>query len=162
MPGEKAAIQKVLELREEFEVIEEQPDLLGLPSTPIAQAIREERKRAGRPAGARNKRTVEFCNYLLSRYTSPLEVLAQIATAQIDELSASLDCTPLEALQEKRIAAKELAPYLHSKAPVAIDLTNRREIHLTIVDGLPPDDVDEDEGVGLVNMIVDVTPKEDP
>ena len=108
-------------------------DLLGLPETSALKALREEEaKTGGRPKGALNKRTVEWAEFLLARYASPLEVLCQIANASVVELVASLGCTKLEALQEKRLAALGLAPYLHSKMPVSIDVHNRNFVYLTI------------------------------
>jgi hypothetical protein len=130
---------------------------LGLPVTARVQQLRAQKQLGpGRPAGSRNKRTLEWANYLLSKYTSPLEVLAQIATAPIDELSASLGCTKLEALQEKRLAAIALKDHLHSKMPVSVDVTNRKVVHLVIgeIPGPPPPDAN---GVGLVGEILDLT-----
>lgn len=109
----------------------EQLDLLGLPVTPAAQALAEKRG-PGRPPGARNKRTEAWAEYLLARYGSPLEVLMQIANMPIVELVAGLGCSALEALQEKRHAAIALAPYIHQRQAVAVDLTGAPAINLTI------------------------------
>jgi hypothetical protein len=110
----------------------EQLDLLGLPERGSSPAPR---RGPGRPAGARNRRTQEWVEYLQSRYASPLEVLAQIATAPIAELAKALGCKPLEALQEKRQAAIALAPFLHQRQAIAVDVTNRREVRLIIETG---------------------------
>jgi hypothetical protein len=109
-------------------------DLLGLPETQALTDLRaaEAAKTGGRPKGALNKRTVEWAEFLLTRYASPLEVLCQIANASVVELVASLGCSKLEALQEKRLAALGLAPYLHSKMPVSIDVHNKNYVYLTI------------------------------
>lgn len=142
MIGDQTAVALVLAAQDnepDEELETRQLDLLGLPTTPKLRKLREETapepKGPGRPAGARNKRTLEMARFLLSRYTSPLEVLAQIATARVDELSASLGCTSTVALQEKRLAAIALLPYLHQKMPVSVDLTNRQEVYLTIHEG---------------------------
>jgi len=135
----------------------EQVDMLtelGLPINEEVERLRAaKRDGPGRPAGSRNKRTVEMANYLLSRYTSPLEVLAQIAAAPIDELSKSIGCTRLEALQEKRLAAIALKDHLHSKMPVAVDVTSRKVVYLTME--LPPDPGGTG-GVGVVGEILDL------
>ena len=115
------------------------------------QAQRE--GKIGRPKGARNRRTVEMANYLLSRYRSPLELFAQIVATPTAELAAALGCTVLEALQEQRLNAIALAPFIHQKQPVAVDLTNKREIHITIVEGLPMEEIPRDEGVGIVDVV---------
>jgi hypothetical protein len=170
MPGEKTALEMAnLERPLELEDDGEQIDMLaslGLPINENVIALREARTgKPGRPPNSRNKRTVEMANYLLSRYKSPLEVLAQIAATPIAELAASLKCTNLEAMQEIRLAAIALKDHLHSKMPVAVDVTNRKVIHLTIhEDGVPTSGTD---GAGLVGEIIDlsahdVTPPERP
>jgi hypothetical protein len=134
MPGEKRALEVALA---EYEAPpeEQQLELLGAPITPSVVELRAGRTgKIGRPPGSPNKRTTEMAAYLLSRYTSPLEVLAQIATAGVAELAASLNCSKLEALQEKRLAAIALKDHLHSKMPLAVDLTNHKVIELRIGD----------------------------
>jgi hypothetical protein len=150
MSGERTAVEMALDEAPGLDDLEaeEQLDLIGLPETRAVVNLREERElrdgRKGRPPGSRNKRTLEMANYLLSRYSSPLEVLAQIATARVDDLAASLGCKKLEALQEKRLAAIALVPFLHQKMPVAVDITNRKVVHLDVtIDGdaaLPADE----------------------
>lgn len=145
--GEAAALKKALaaappSLPPEPQQLDLIDDCLGLPETPSLREYREKKK--GRPTGATNKRTEELAAYLLSRYTSPLEVLMRIATAPVEELVASLGCTNMEALQEKRLAAIPCLPYLHQKQPQAIDLTSRQVVHLTIHD-IPFTD---DDGAG--------------
>jgi len=110
---------------------EEQLDLLGLP--PLrAGAILAERRGRGRPPGARNKRTEDLVAWLLGKYPSPLEGLLQMANARVDELAAQLGCTPLEALQEKRHAAIAALPYIHQRQAIAVDVTQRNVVHLTL------------------------------
>lgn len=113
----------------------EQLDMLGLgASKKVVKLAAQRDKKLGRPKDARNKRTVEWANYLLSRYTSPLEVLAQMASTDVDLLARSLGCSKLEAYAEKRQSAMALLPYLHSKMPVAVDLTSHKIVHLVIGD----------------------------
>ena len=131
----KAGAASVLsELRPHETMVEddvEQSDLLGMRDMP--REFGPSRGR-GRPAGSRNRRTAEWAGYLLQRYASPLEVLAQMATAPVAELATKLGCSPLEAMMEKRHAATALLPYLHQRMPLAVDLTNHRVVTLTIVD----------------------------
>lgn len=139
---------------EQIDLIEE----LGLPKTKRGLALQKaaSKRSGGRQAGTRNRRTLEWANYLLSRYTSPLEVLAQIGAMPTAVLAASAGCTTLEALQERRLAAIALAPYVHQKQAIAVDLTDRKVVHLTIsLDG------DDKAGAGDDSEILDllVTPQ---
>lgn len=128
-------------------------DLLGLPETDALKDLRKDEgaKRNGRPKGALNKRTVEWAEFLLARYSSPLEVLCQIANASVKELVAALGCTKLEALQEKRLAALGLAPFLHSKMPVSVDVHNRNFVYLTINNN----QFSVSEGAGLTATVIE-------
>ncbi len=137
MSGEKTAVQQVLDAQEPPEITaDEQFDMLGLAPSQSLQRRRDEGERTkGRPPGARNKRTLEMVAYLSSQYRSPLESLAIISNSGIDELAERLGCSKLEALQEVRNAATALLPYWHQKMPLAVDVTNRRVIHLTIDTG---------------------------
>lgn len=109
----------------------EQLDLLGLPVTAESAALME-RRGPGRPAGSRNRRTAEWADYLLAKYRSPLETLTAISAMRVDDLAAQLGCKPIEALMEIRLAAIAVGPYLHQRAPVAVDLTNHKAVSLTI------------------------------
>lgn len=136
MSGEKTAVEIALAANDAAPATRaEQLDMLGLGGNKKVVSLAQERDaKIGRPRGARNKRTVEWANYLLSRYTSPLEVLAQIASTDTDLLAQSLGCNKLEALQERRVAAMGLAPFVHSKMPIAVDVTNHKIVHLVIGD----------------------------
>lgn len=162
--GEQAAVKLVLgdappappqaPYTEQSDLLE---DLLGLPKPSAGEKQETEHRGRGRAPGSRNKRTIEWTEYLLSRYASPLEVLAQIATMPVKDLVASLRCTKLEALQEKRFAAIALLPYLHAKQPVAIDITKRQVVNLNIIigDDSPPPDEPEEQTLSLTATVVE-------
>ena len=82
------------------------------------------RRGPGRPAGAVNKRTAAMADYLLKRYPSPLQALAETYSRSVHDLAAELGCSRLEAFQLQVRAATELAPYRHGKMPVSIDLNS--------------------------------------
>lgn len=140
--GEKAAVAIALaaagnpstEHKEEQLDIE---DLIGAPLRldQVEVLNRNGNRGVGRPLHSRNKRTVEWAEYLLTRYASPLEVLAQMAVARVDVLAAQLGCTKFEAYQEKRLAAIALVPFIHQKQPLAVNLNNKTFVHLTISEG---------------------------
>jgi hypothetical protein len=110
----KAALQLALAMDEDEPV----EDMLGLDRT--AARVRERavgltNAGRGRPPGSRNRTTEHWRQYLTKRYGSPLEILAQMAVAPIDELARELHCSRLDAAREKRHAAEALAPYLHPR-----------------------------------------------
>jgi hypothetical protein len=102
------ATRLTLEAQRTEELEDEAPtlDLLGLPE--IQKNANLSRAGRGRPPGARNRTTREWCEYILGKYNSPLEVLAQMARAPTDQLARELNCTKFEAYREKRHAAESL------------------------------------------------------
>lgn len=86
----------------------------------------------GRPAGSKNKNTQEWRDYILGRFTSPLIALGDTFTRGVADLAKELGCTKLEAFKLQIQAAKELAPYVHQKMPIAVDAGEGGLIHLTI------------------------------
>jgi hypothetical protein len=76
----------------------------------------------GRPPGAKNRSTTEWQRYLLAKYRSPLEALAEIMSRPVSDLVDEVGCTRFEALKLQVHAAAELAPYLHGKMPVEVQM----------------------------------------
>lgn len=109
----------------------EQLEMLPLTKKAEEKQIVMDRRR-GRPPGAKNKNTQEWRDYLLSRYSSPLEALAQTYSLPVEELRTMVGGTLLDAYKLQLQAAKELAPYLHQKMPLAIDTGDQGLIQLTI------------------------------
>lgn len=92
--------------------VAEQEDLAPAGSSPAG----------GRPPGAVARAAADWRAFMLARYRSPLVVLAEAWSRPTQQLAAELGCTPLEAFQEQMKAAREGAAYLHSKAPVAVQV----------------------------------------
>lgn len=122
----------------------EQMDMLALPlndTTPEARAL-EVRRGRGRPVGAKNKNTEAWRNFILSRYSSPLEALAQTFNISIPDLAARLGLKnpptfdqALELLKVQMAAARDLAPYVHQKMPQAIEAGEGGLIQLVLNTG---------------------------
>lgn len=135
----------------------EQLDLLGLPE-PATEAGRTAlaavtaKRGPGRPPGARNKRTLATVEWLLGRYQDPRAVLLAIAQTPVAELAARLNCTAMEALQEKRLAAAAVLPFVAQRQPLAVDVTSKSIVYLTINDGLT--NPTDDGGIGLTARVV--------
>ena len=126
------------------QLLEPQPELmLGLPETAKGMALAE-RRRAGRPQGARNRRVEDVARWVLDHMGDPLLVQAQVAVMPVAELAAALGCSPMDALAAQRLAAAQVLPYLHQRKPIAVDVSTTKVVHLTIVEGLPGDAPAED------------------
>jgi hypothetical protein len=101
-------------------------DFLGMP-------VRAEGKPAtahiGRPPGSQNRRTRDWVKFLLTRYGSPMEVLAQMAFARVDDLKTQLGCSELEAFQEKRMRPACSCPTSIRASP-SLSICRRRKAHL--------------------------------
>lgn len=100
----------------------EQMSLLPLdrPAKEIGDVAMPQRG-PGRPMGATNKRTQVWADFLLSQYSSPLQMLAETISMPLEDLAGRLKCDKADAFKIQLLAAKELAPYLHQKLPVAED-----------------------------------------
>lgn len=95
-----------------------------LPLAPVGELEEGELRpvSGGRPRGAVDRSASDWRAYFLTRYRSPLHMLAEVAGRPTLQLAEELGCTLLEAMQLQMKAAAELAPYLHSKAPVALQV----------------------------------------
>lgn len=107
-------------------------EFLGLPPMPVAQGAAIERRRPGRPPGARNRRAEDVARFAIERFGDPLLRQVAIATMPVDELAARLGCSVFEAAQEQRLSALAVLPYLHRRQPQAVDLSASGAVSLTI------------------------------
>ena len=113
-------------------------------------------RRVGRPPGAKNRATLTFegrIEQLVARYGHPVDTAFRVLAMGVDELAQSLGCKPIEALQEQRLWWQGLMPFVESRKPVAVDLSTRNVVHLTIQDGAAPA---EEMGELLEGSIVEV------
>lgn len=140
MSGDKTAIDAAMALTAEPDEPEqlEIEDMLGLPARRPGHGdgpVSGEERGPGRPRGSRNKRTTAMVDFLMRQYKDPRAVLLQIAQADVEDLVARLGCTAMEALQEKRLAAIGVLPYIAQKQPLAINLNAKGVVYLTIEEG---------------------------
>lgn len=83
------------------------------------------------------KRARDWKRHLLSRYHSPLTVLAEICSRPVDKLAGELQCSRLDAIKIQRDAAKELLPYLHARvSPDAVAAGGTTTVNVYIDKGL--------------------------
>lgn len=124
-----------------------------LPLAPAGQGDTAQRRversgKVGRPRGAVNKKTRDWAEYLLSRYPSPLQGLAEIYSRPVRDLAIELGYIQFDKdgrvtrkakpeelhdlLKTQISAADKLAPYMHSKKPIGIDTGDQSLFQLTI------------------------------
>jgi hypothetical protein len=138
---------------------DEEDRQFGLFAEPLTEAGKTKalvyKRGPGRPPGSRNRRTERTAAFLLTRHRDPREILLEIAEANPHDLAALLGCTAFEAMQEKRLAAIGVLPYIAAKKPIEIDVTKRSVVYLNIVEGAAVQASDEDEGVAMGITVLD-------
>ncbi|HNH64373.1 MAG TPA: hypothetical protein PKY43_12240 [Thauera aminoaromatica] len=92
----------------------------ALPAEPGARVA--ELRGPGRPKGRMNRKTSDWAKFILSRYRSPLEFMAEVYSRRTIDLALEIGCKPAEALAAQVRAAEGLAPYLHGKMPVQVEV----------------------------------------
>lgn len=114
----------------------------------ITKIAREKRK-AGRPKGAPNRRNEDFRNFLLAHGRHPALTMMEIQTTQPEtlmEMSRQFDVdkrrmTYGEAQGLRVRCAEALLPYIESKKPVAVELDAKGDFILAVPGvNLNPDD----------------------
>lgn len=103
----------------------------------LAQAIRQTPGRIAKlNRGKPSKRRFEIytVSQLMERRRDPRDILLEIAEMDTQALSRLCDCSMLEALAERRMAAQAVLPYVSQKLPVQVDMRHTKAIHLNIVD----------------------------
>lgn len=152
--GEKMGLAAAVELTRAESVVERAAEQLSLLPSPVAVEMAADqdgegeiaqRRGPGRPPGSRNKRTEEWCDFILSRYRSPLLFLAEAYSRPVEVLAAELGCSNLDAFKAQKSAAEALAPFMHQKQPVAVEISETGVVQLiletssTLPAGVPGD-----------------------
>lgn len=122
---------------------------LALPSLPLELQAAENNspvpRGRGRPPGAKNKNTEAWRDFILAQYRSPLEALAQTYSMSLAQLIEKIGSIVgwaeghkptfdqvMEMLKLQLQAAKELAPYVHQKQPLALEAGEHGLIQLVM------------------------------
>lgn len=121
---------------------------------------------AGRPPGSKNKSTEEWRTFLLSRYSAPLIALAEVYNRKPQDIAiefglvdhATGKCTAtfdqlFDILKIQLQCAKELAPYLHQKQPMAIEAGEKGLISLVFQSAPVTQQQVDEAGTMSVNFI---------
>lgn len=154
MAGERTALElAIAEQTPELDAEERQFGLFAEPETEAGKLLGRNRG-PGRPPGARNRHTLRTVDMLLSRHRDPRAVLLEIAQANVHDLVAIYGGTTLQMLQEKRLAAAAVLPYIASRMPIQVDLREQRVVYLNVVDGRL-EQAPSDDGIGLVARVLD-------
>lgn len=114
---------------------------------------------AGRPKGAQNRNTEAWRQWILKRYPSPLQALAEVFSRSIADLAKELGRDnptydqKVELLKLQLQCAKELAPYVHSKQPLAVDVGGAGLMQLIINTGMADKAQVDDAGTMKINLL---------
>ncbi len=103
-----------------------------LPLLPTVAVSEDERPRPGRPAGSVARHTAQWRQLILGQYRSPLIAMAETYSRPVDELAKDLGCTRREAFEIQMRAAAELAPFVHSKMPIAVQGEGLPQVGITL------------------------------
>ncbi len=98
----------------------------GAPLEPI------EPRGVGRPAGSVAQATARMRDFILARYRSPLIGMAEVFSRPLDELARELGCSRFDAFKVQLAAMADLAPYIHSKMPTAVQLEGAPLVGVTL------------------------------
>lgn len=144
----------------------EAEQLALLPAPAVPEAPRTARAPGGRPLHSRNRRTQEWIDYLLGRGRSPLEFLHSLYQRPPVQLARELglylyhegkpvldkDGEPVlavgDALKRQVEAAVAIAPYLHQKLPIAVDVKGKTA-GLILVGEMPAEGTAEAEALSI-------------
>lgn len=168
--GGLAAALKMLGASGRVGLNDDQSDLFEADAPLPLPIATEKTGRAGRPPGAVNKSTEQWARFLLGRYRSPLTALAELYSRPtgelVDQLQEMADkhkswvetkdggrwervaISPLDVLKMQRDAAIALAPYVHKKQPVALEV-DQRQLGITLIGDLAADFAGDEDGLAL-------------
>ena len=108
----------------------------------------------GRKPGARNKATQRVVDFILNQGRDPLIFWSSVISMGVDDVKQRFGFeTRAEAAEFQRKCAADLAPYVHSRKPLAVELDAPGVDNVTLVftaEGHAPPAIDGDAGRGDV------------
>jgi hypothetical protein len=113
-------------------LVDEQPDAPAVEQLSLLPGAGPKDVQHGRPAGAVKRSTAEMVAFILATKQHPLLFLADVYSQPLAELAREAQCTLKEAKLMQVDAAKNLAPYISSKMPIAVEVDARGEVSLVI------------------------------
>lgn len=146
-----------------------------------AEALGAARRGRGRPKGALNRHTTDFEKwYYAQGFTDPLEKLGAFISADPVDLwfwlieaqkvegrtmEQALAWTPslFSIIREQHTCAKELAPYLHGKKPLQVQITDERLPQLALILGMDQNQLQHqlaEDGALAVGQTIEAEPNE--
>lgn len=87
----------------------------------------------GKPAPRKSFKAYTV-SQLLETYRDPRAVLMEIASMNTADLAKLAQCSLMDAMQERRLCAQAVLPYVAQKLPIQVDMRHTKAIHLNIVD----------------------------
>lgn len=102
-----------------------QPSLFAADEAPATETLPAERK-AGRPPGARNRRTEEYAQFLIAKHGDPLDVMTAIAArnivapGELKRLADDLGMDRKDAAEFWLRTTNATLPFLHQRMPQAV------------------------------------------
>lgn len=103
-----------------------------------------EKRRAGRPPGAPNKRTEDFRRWVLASGRHPTAFMVEVYSTPTEVLMELSGKTYLECLDRQIRCAENIQPYMESKKPVDINVDATGDFNL-IVPGMNISAIDADK-----------------
>jgi hypothetical protein len=113
-----------------------------MPAPNVASATARAAKKTGatikptpqRQAAKRSAATIFTVSQLLERYRDPRAILLEIAGMDTAKLAEQTGCSLIEALQERRLCAMAVLPYVVQKLPTQVDMRHTRAITVNLLD----------------------------
>lgn len=89
-------------------------------------------RKAGRPPGAKNKRTEAIREWFVAKFGHPMEKIGQLVNTPTLELAGELRCEPEKALQIQKDCLFRMLEYIEQKQPASVEVGVEGDLVLKI------------------------------